>query len=316
LGDLIIRPYGAEDQPQVLEVLRASLGESPVLRRTAELFAWKHHANPFGPSLVLVAEVGGRIAGVRAMMRWDLVTPNGEWLRCLRPVDTATHPDFSRRGVFRRLTTEALDQARLDGIDLVFNTPNAASGAGYLSMGWREVGPIGVMVRPLFRRGTRVNKDHPPQPEQYFTQEAELPRQWPLSDRASRGLRTPRSIDYLNWRFSSHPTVQYRVVSAQHGMAVVRPSLRSGRKEIVISDLLGIPHRQQIGAVAKCGRAAYLAGWFSRGSAERRAAVAGGLFPVPGFKALTLVALPLRELPINIFDPSNWDLALSDLELL
>ena len=35
-----------------------------------------------------------------------------------------------------------------DGVDLVFNTPNEKSGAGYLTMGWKKVGPIGAMVRP------------------------------------------------------------------------------------------------------------------------------------------------------------------------
>ena len=63
-------------------------------------------------------------------------------------MDTATHPDFQRRGIFSRLTEAAVEAARDDGVDLVFNTPNEKSGAGYLKMGWQEVGPIGVMVRP------------------------------------------------------------------------------------------------------------------------------------------------------------------------
>ncbi len=47
-------------------------------RRTPELFAWKHIDNPFGRSIILVAEAEGTIAGLRAFMRWELTTPGGE----------------------------------------------------------------------------------------------------------------------------------------------------------------------------------------------------------------------------------------------
>ena len=40
------------------------------------------------------------------------------------------------------------------------------------------------------------------------------------------------------------------------------------------------------------------------------------MLPVPRIRSLTLVANPLRELPIDVFDLPNWDLAMSDLELL
>jgi GNAT superfamily N-acetyltransferase len=156
VADLVIRAAADEDIPAILDTLRAALGESPVLRRTPELWAWKHVLNPFGPSFVFVAVAdGGRIAGVRAMMRWRLVTPDGDVLTCLRPVDTATHPQYERQGIFRRLTMTALDAARAEGVHLVFNTPNDKSGPGYLRMGWEEVGQIGVLVRPRFGRAVR-----------------------------------------------------------------------------------------------------------------------------------------------------------------
>ena len=59
-----------------------------------------------------------------------------------------------------------------------------------------------------------------------------------------------------------------------------------------------------------------VAGWFSTGSPERRAALRAGLVPVPRVRSLQLIARPLRNLPVDVFDPANWDLAMSDLELL
>ena len=311
-----IRPYRAGDLDGVLEVLKAALGETPILQRTPALWAWKHEQNPFGSSLVLVAEVGGRLAGVRALMRWDLELPDETRLRCLRAVDTATHPQFERRGIFRKLTIEAVEQARNDGFDLIFNTPNDRSGAGYLTMGWRQVGAIGVMVRPLLRRGGEVPAGSIPDPEDFFDPVPPTLEPKEFAQRRSPGLRTPRSQEYLSWRFNRHPYVHYQAVANGAATALVRPNIRRGRKEVVLSDVLGAAKRAVISAVARQSRAAYMAGWFSHGSPERRAAVSGGMIPVPGRRSLTLVANPLRELPIDVFELANWDLALSDLELL
>jgi GNAT superfamily N-acetyltransferase len=311
-----IRPYEAGDLGSVLETLKSALGESPILKRTPRLWAWKHEDNPFGPSLVLVAEVGGRVAGVRALMRWDLLLPDGTLLRCLRAVDTATHPDFERRGIFRRLTNEAVELARADGYDLIFNTPNDRSGAGYLTMGWHRVGTIGVMVRPLLSRGAGVDPDSPPDPAGFFDPVPPVFVPGDDAPRSSRGLRTPRSAEYLSWRFNGHPYVAYRAISSQGATVIARANLRKGRKEVVISDILGRPQRKAVARLASTARAAYLAGWFSPGSPERRAALLAGLIPLPGVRSLTLVARPLRELPIDVFDLANWDLAMSDLELL
>jgi hypothetical protein len=245
-------------------------------------------------------------------MRWDLDLP-GETLRCLRPVDTATHPDFERRGIFRLLTTEAVELARRQGFDLIFNTPNPQSGAGYLTMGWREVGPVGVMVRPLLRWGEGVSTIRA---EDFFVGNSAIPGPpWPPA-RSSPLLRTPRSPEYLSWRFTQHPYASYRAFSLAGGTAIVRPNLRDGRKEVVVSDLLGDAPPRLIRDVARKSRARYLAGWFSGGTPERRAAQRGGMIPVPGKKSLLLVANPLRDLPIDAFDITNWDIALSDLELL
>jgi len=313
-----IRPFRDDDISGVLAVMRGALGETPLLQRTGELFAWKHFQNPFGRSLLLVAEVEGRVVGLRAFMRWELLTPTGQRLRCVRAVDTATDPAYHRRGIFRRLTVHAVDMARADGVDLVFNTPNERSRPGYLSMGWSNVGPVGVMVRPhglrWLRRGSRsvtgsvvgaelLEAPHPvgiPAPE----------------DRHPRGLRTPRDDNYLMWRFCGHPTARYYEFRTSDGLAVVRPNERNGRRELVLSDALGAGALGAIRKAVHSSRADYTVAWFSNGSPERRAARRCGLLGVPGRHALHLVAYPLRPLPLDVTSIDSWDLALGDLELL
>jgi GNAT superfamily N-acetyltransferase len=315
MSDIVARRYTDDDLPGVLDLLKASLGETPILKRTPELFAWKHLNNPFGRSIMMVAESEGRIVGLRALMRWDLDHPSGP-LRCVRAVDTATHPDFQRRGIFRLLTTAAIDLARADGVDLIFNTPNPQSGAGYLSMGWKEVDHIGVLARPksgMLRKGTpQIGLPDPAA----FVDDPSLQAVPPVECRTSVGLRTPRSESYLTWRFTGHPTARYVGGGDQSNTIIARPNVRNGRKELVISDLFGPAPGRSLSRWILHSRADYAAGWFSAGSPERTAARRAGMFRVPRVSSLRLIARPLRTLPVDVFDITNWDLAMSDLELL
>jgi GNAT superfamily N-acetyltransferase len=299
----------------VLDLMRAALGEPPLLRRTPELFAWKHFDNPFGRSLAIVAETDDRIVGLRAFMRWDLVTRDGGTLRCVRAVDTATHPDYQRRGIFRRLTEETLELALAENMDLVFNTPNEKSGAGYLSMGWTEIGMIGVLARPSSRLATDRGPITDTEPENFLADpQPAIPLD--VTDRAARGLRTPRNEAYLRWRFGSHPTARYFRVDSTDSTAVVRPNVRKGRRELIVGDVYGPRPRAALREAARKSRSGYVAAWFSPGSPERAAAIRSGLVPVPGVTALTLMARPLRDLDIDVTSMASWDLAISDLELL
>lgn len=311
-----VRPYVDADLDAVLDLLRASLGETPVLKRTPELFAWKHLANPFGRSIILVAEADERIVGLRAFMRWELKDPRGETLRCVRAVDTATHPDYQRRGIFRRLTLAALEAARSDGVAMVFNTPNPKSGAGYLRMGWQSVGPIGVLAAPgLGLLRGKVDGDRLPEIGDYLRRSSPIGA-LAIEDRPARGLRTPRTAAYLRWRFTEHPTARYARVDAKGSTAILRPNVRNGRRELVISDVFGPHPASAIGAALAAGRSTYVGGWFSGGSPERAAAARRGMLPIPRLTTLTLVANPLRTLPTDVGSLGSWDFASSDLELL
>src|SRR5437588_8597230 len=141
-----VRPYQDQDETQVLALLAASLGGGPAGRRPAEFFRWKHFRNPFGRSLMLVAEADGHIVGLRAFMRWTFVAGDSV-VRAARAVDTATHPAHQGRGIFSHLTLRAIDVLRADGTQLIFNTPNEKSLPGYLKMGWSAVGVVPVRLR-------------------------------------------------------------------------------------------------------------------------------------------------------------------------
>jgi GNAT superfamily N-acetyltransferase len=316
LSDFTIRQMAEEDLPGVLELLAVALGETELLKRTEELFRWKHVVNPFGPSILMVAEADGRIVGLRAFMRWELTDPAGGVLRCVRPVDTATHPDYRRRGIFGALTETAVDEARRTGVDLIFNTPNADSGAGYRKLGWKDVGDIGVMVRPRLsplwlRRSQRL-----PSLTEALAGAGAIDVGALLPARDPRGLRTPRTEKYLRWRYEQHPTARYAAVVRSGSTAVVRSNVRRGRSELLVSDVAGPEPAVVLKSSIRSARTAYVATWFSEVSPERAAARSAGFMSPRGVTALTLMARPLRPLATDATNLMHWDLALGDLELL
>src|SRR5947208_13036039 len=100
------------DVDDVVGLLGRALGPGPGGADRRELFVWKHLRNPFGRSVALVAEDGGRLVGVRTFMRWRFALPGGGGVDAVRAVDTATAPEAQRRGVFSSLTRRGLESCR------------------------------------------------------------------------------------------------------------------------------------------------------------------------------------------------------------
>ncbi|MCD0483756.1 GNAT family N-acetyltransferase [Streptacidiphilus sp. ASG 303] len=286
---LTVRPWRPADLPRTLELLTASLAGGPTGERSAAFFAWKHLRNPFGESPGLVAEApDGRLAGVRLFLRWEYAAA-GRTVRAVRPVDTATHPDFRGRGVFRRLTLGLLEEVAGD-TELVLNTPNASSLPGYLSMGWREAGRVPVAVRPVraaaFARGVRAAvarraSPAPPRdagsrcplpaaaewfgaaPDDGAGPLAELLRERAAADAADPRLATVRTPAFLRWRYGGAPGLDYRVLADVRGgelagVAFGRPRRRGPLTEFTLADVVVRPGDRA--AAARLLRAAAGAG--------------------------------------------------------
>jgi GNAT superfamily N-acetyltransferase len=325
-----VRPFTVDDLPRVLDLLDASLGGGPGGRRPPELFRWKHLEGPFGPSFMLVAEHGDRLVGLRAFMRWRF-TAHGRTVRAARAVDTATHPDYQGMGIFKRLTLELLDAVG-DEVDLVFNTPNARSGPGYLKMGWREVGrvPVAVRVRrPLRLLGRGRGRAAAPPPVdagpaaavlEHGEQVAALLGREPASP--SR-LATPRDLDYLRWRYGAAPLLGYRAVAERRdgelaGLAVFRVRPRGRLWESTVVEVLagGDPRvaRCLLRRVAAAAPVDHLTLHTPAGSPLSRPAARSGFLPAPA--GIRLVANPRRaDLRPDPTDLGAWALSLGDLEV-
>ncbi|MDA9858383.1 GNAT family N-acetyltransferase [Rubripirellula sp.] len=259
-----IASYSTDRAGEVAELLNAGLANKLVGVRDAEYWAWKHEQNPFGRSFMLLAEIDGRLAGVRAFMRWQF-EQDQQIIHAAKPVDSVTHPDFQRRGIFSKLTLEACDLAAEHGIQFLFNTPNKQSTPGYLKLGWRIAGELpvhGKVLHPVRATGRAVRwkctSGIVPPPTAYFRKQPTHassilgdPRLGQLLSRRqpSKGqLETLRSQAFLEWRYGAHPHIDYYAEFVEgagdigekqfEGVLFYRTNFRGGMLEIMIDDLI------------------------------------------------------------------------------
>jgi GNAT superfamily N-acetyltransferase len=334
--EIVLRPMKERDLPEVMELLRVSLGERPFERDEA-FWRWKHEENPFGPSAAIVAEASGRIVGLRAFLRWKWRT-GAAIVDAVRAVDTATHPDWRRKGIFRKLTLQLVAQVAAEGSSFVFNTPNRSSRAGYLQMGWRDVRRVPVVakvLRPMelalgFLRSTNGHRDAaravvdaPPVSEllrQPFLEEL-LARSFQGEPR----LHTPRTIEYLRWRYDRIPGVEYNSLwdsAGESSAAVVMRARSRGRlREVALTEIFATPDQDGerlasslVRRVAPASNAHYLVASAAPRSVEAAALRKAGLRTVP-FSGPYFTVRTLRPGTLDATEWRNWRPSVGDLEM-
>lgn len=344
----VIDNYEAADEDSVLELMEATLGTDSSRQKAASLWRWKHIDNYFGRSLVCLARDDYRqLAGMRAFMRWKFRIGDRE-VDAVRAVDTATHPEHQRRGIFTKLTLHTLQEAKKQGVDLVFNTPNKYSMPGYLKMGWSHVGILPLSIRVLnpaafayglVRNRLSRNEQESLPTTEFSRSQAEgadviLDKQEDLQEllNASEewskdfvGISTFKTVEYLRWRYLEHPHLKYYSVSvgdegALDGCIIFRTNMRFGLKEIVLSEIvLSNPDfglfRNLMSRLTSVIKADYLIAYSRPKSFLSRALHRSWFLTLPKL-GMHFTANPLTEsLQVDPTIRNNWALSLGDLEL-
>jgi GNAT superfamily N-acetyltransferase len=344
-AELTLRAGGPGDTDRILALVRRSLGEGRIPREPG-YWRWKHEANPFGASPVLLAESGDELVGLRVFMRWQWLA-GGQCVPAVRAVDTATHPEWQGRGIFRKLTLALVEQMREEGVHFVFNTPNTRSRPGYLKMGWSSLGRTSLWIRPLrplrlltaaVRAGRGEDTTQEPgdpgveipgtSPAAALLDEPALAHFLAGLHSAREGrLATPRTEAYLRWRYAQVPGFRYRAawrIEGSDGAAVLFRSRRQGAlTELRLSEVLVGPGGQSrklaralLGRVVRMADADYVSAMAAPGTPEQRALLGSAFLPAPRLGPVFTVR-PLHPAPGDpvLSRRSAWRFSIGDLEL-
>lgn len=331
---MLVRPATPDDKPAMMELLKKSLGES-VIPISETFWNWKHEQNPFGASYVLLADQNGKLVGLRAFMQWKWQW-KGEVLSTIRAVDTATHPDFQGKGIFKKLTLQLLETCHQKGVHFVFNTPNQNSKPGYLKMGWMEQGkmplkmkirnPLSLSLAKLFNRQGNAFAGIDPSPVQ--TWESNIIQLADQSIQSSSRLATIHSASFISWRYAHNPLFRYNYFTDnQNFLLISRIKRHSFANELRLVDFillnLGAGGKQVAAFMKKevfnfctinnCNLITISGEQFKE---FRHFFQWMGIIPVRAIgPAITLRNMNMGERFPDLLEPSHWSYSLGDMEL-
>ena len=116
---------------------------------TPQALAWRYRDNPAGTVVGADAWAGETLAAHYVACPLA-ATVEGQPLKGLLSLNTATHPAFQGQGLFTRLAREAYDRGTDLGYDFVIGVANAQSTPGFLGrLGFQHVGRLeaGLLAR-------------------------------------------------------------------------------------------------------------------------------------------------------------------------
>jgi hypothetical protein len=343
--NIVTTPYTFKDIDDILELINITLEGKSSVHHSKAFWNWKHHKNPFGVSYGFCAiekKMKG-VVGFRMLLRWQFKTREGYVIQAVRAVDTVTHPDYRRRGIFTFLNKKALGHMRQNNIELEFNLPNKSTLPGCVKLGWKIAGSYSFQLKQLSddKKSKKLIHNNVVRPKwndfaheninkckEYISKNrynvSRVVNQWEKI-RKPVGDRTPRDMRYLKWRYGDCPELDYGIYVLANsrvieGLAIMRPRYWNGLKAIMLTELflsraeISLGCRLLDGLMAQL-KADHIIAHFALGTFERQ------IVWECGFRSqrqqrivLTYSASPfLSKAPGN---SSNWDLTLGDLELM
>lgn len=146
---LSIRPSGTS--PEQLAAYAGLLGQvfGAEPKFSADAIAWRYAANPAGQVVGADAWDGDRLAAHYVATPLEAAI-DGQVIKGLLSLNTATHPDYQGRGLFTRLAQDAYAQGQAAGYGFVIGVANANSTPGFLrKLAFQNVGPLdaGLLLR-------------------------------------------------------------------------------------------------------------------------------------------------------------------------
>jgi GNAT superfamily N-acetyltransferase len=267
-----IRAYREGDEEGIFKLYQAVY---PSKQRAQDewlsWWRWLYKESPAGHGRIILADANDRLAAQYAVVPiWIKVGRQ----TCVgaQSLDTMTHPDYRRRGLFETLAKEVYRDAAGVGINIVYGFPNSMSAPGFINkLDWFVVSCLKLSLKPLNWKNTiRIKiknrllsgllgggasllfdkilfrtRKAPVTAGFTVTQVTSFDERFDrLFSRVSEQypIMVARNKDYLNWRFSV-PGKNYLIIAYERaneigGYLVLRHETTNDTKVSIIFDMI------------------------------------------------------------------------------
>jgi len=217
--------YEPEQRADYLRLLDDAWGD---LALSGEEFDWWFRENRTG-SLMSVARVGGRVAGVASHSLFRMML-GGTEREASFSVHATTETSARGLGIFPALERKHEQEAEDRGVAVVLGFASKPTAPIFLGLlGWTEIGRIRVWARPFPRRPRRLE---PYARIQRFRHAGDAAQSWPN--------HVIRDAEYMNWRYIESPR-DYVALASGGSYAVLGHKEHRGTAVAYVADLVGPP---------------------------------------------------------------------------
>ena len=281
------RPYREGDEHFLLELYEV------VTRKRIDLQSWKwlFHDNPAGEGHIWLADHKGRIIGQYAIIPMRIYIHN-EPVYAMQSLDTMTHPDYRKKGIFITLARIAYEYAEPRGFDLVYGFPNNVSLQGFLKhLDFFVLDNLKTMTRPinsmdllsLKMKNRIITNVIGTLTQSIFNRLYPMKLKHDKDIRVEKASRFPKDVDnllnqlgpkfknfiirdwqYLNWRYVRNPSHSYHIFlgyrkNTLQGYCVTGSTERKNIRIGLILDLFTEPNdKDLIASLISCALEAML----------------------------------------------------------
>jgi hypothetical protein len=275
----ITRDYLPGDEQGIIDLWKQVFFEGEQERAELDYWYWQFRDNPAGFGKIRLAVDGDHIVGHYAVVPMQIYL-QGKPVDASLSLDTMTHADYRRQGMFERLANELYADLGQQDIGITYGFPNNNSLGGFVrKLEWTHICSLPVYVKPLRSAviagqvisnrllasiakplaglaGSLVFRSKKP-PEKFARSLRWLERfdasATALWDRVydPNKIAIKRSAEYLNWRYFQNPARDYHALAFQEngellGYAVLRSVQQFGLRGGMITELIALPGREDV----------------------------------------------------------------------
>jgi hypothetical protein len=352
IDNLLIRAYQKADEVEISRLLNLVFHE----KRPLQEWQWKFQENPAGFSIITIAEWLGKIYGQYA----SLVIPfkfKEQSVLVGQPVDTVIHPDFRGTGrLLQRLFASASLLAQENNIAFGFGFPNEIHyPVGKRILKYQDIGPLRILFRKLnwrnavrrrlpmlpqwilhvvgfisnafYRVSLAAQRRHGIAVREVSTFDERINELWEKA-KGSYDILAIRDQQYLNWRYLTRPSGQYRILIGERagtivGYLVLKLSQEGEVSLGLVVDGLSLNDAKVDDAMIRAAMGRFLVKkvdyvhcWALKEDRFFQALMRCGFREHPGMKSIPVVCFVFSGEVDETFlkDPRHWHLTIGDTD--